>query len=82
MLEILPGYQNTTNPNNADTDGDTMPDGWEVDNGLDPTTDDANNDLDGDGAKNILEFNKSTDPDNASSKPIMSIPWLPLLLGD
>ncbi|MFC1798574.1 C13 family peptidase [Thermodesulfobacteriota bacterium] len=69
-----------TNPVNTDSDDDGMPDGWEVDNGLDPTVDDANGDLDGDNAKNILEYNRDTDPNDANSKPNLSMPWLPLLL--
>ena len=49
-----------TYPDVTDTDGDGLPDGWEVQNGLDPLDADGNNgpegDLDGDGFNNILEF--------------------------
>jgi len=46
----LQEYLNNTNPRNADTDGDGMPDGWEAFYGLNPTNSaDANTDLDLDG---------------------------------
>jgi hypothetical protein len=45
-----------TDPNNADTDGDTMPDGWEVAAGSDPLVDDAGGDVDGDGLSNRDEY--------------------------
>ena len=45
-----------TDPNNADTDGDTMSDGWEVAAGLDPRVDDADGDIDGDGLSNLDEY--------------------------
>lgn len=40
----------------ADTDGDGMPDDYEIDNGLDPAVDDADLDLDGDNLTNISEY--------------------------
>ena len=49
-----------TNPLNDDTDGDGLPDGWEIQNDLDPlsaTGDDGpEGDPDGDGFDNALEF--------------------------
>ena len=52
-----------------DTDGDGLPDAFEIINGLDPEDDgstDPNNgaagDPDGDGSTNLQEFNNSTDP--------------------
>ena len=45
-----------TDPLNADTDGDTMNDGWEVAEGLDPLRDDADDDSDGDGFTNLQEY--------------------------
>ena len=48
----------------VDTDGDTMPDVWELDNGLDPNTDDADGDLDGDLLSNADESRYGTDPND------------------
>ena len=45
------------NPNAADTDGDGMPDGWELQNDLNATdSSDANGDKDGDGMPNAWEY--------------------------
>ena len=53
----------------ADTDGDGLPDGWELDNGLNPLLSDADGDADGDGASNGLEYASGTDPQDAFSLP-------------
>jgi len=55
------------NPDTADTDDDTMLDGYEIDNGLNPKVDDAAEDQDADGVANSDEFNDNTaanDPDS------------------
>lgn len=45
-----------TQPGNPDSDGDSMPDGWEVRENLDPADPvDADGDLDGDGLSNLEE---------------------------
>jgi hypothetical protein len=54
-------------PRNADTDGDGMPDGWEVQHGLNPTVNDSSADADGDGLTNLEEYQHGTDPNNPDS---------------
>jgi len=53
-----------TNPNDEDTEGDDMPDLWEINNSLNPTVDDAGGDPDGDGLDNVDESYGKTDPRN------------------
>ena len=60
-----------TNPDKRDTDGDLLPDGWEVARGLDPLQHDGDAalalDPDGDGVRIAHELAAGTDPHNASS---------------
>lgn len=51
----------------SDTDGDGMPDSWEIANGTNPGVNDANADLDGDGMSNLHEYWAGTSPTNAAS---------------
>lgn len=52
----------------SDSDGDGMPDQWEVDNGLNPNDPgDADDDLDNDGLTNLEEYNENTDPNDPDS---------------
>ncbi|MGI5818912.1 MAG: SUMF1/EgtB/PvdO family nonheme iron enzyme [Armatimonadota bacterium] len=47
----------------VDTDGDGMPDAWEIEHGLDPNDPaDGPQDLDGDGYTNVEEYLNGTDP--------------------
>jgi len=52
-----------TDPTDADSDDDSMYDGWEVLYGLDPLIDDADGDLDNDTLTNAEEFLYGTRPD-------------------
>jgi hypothetical protein len=71
-----------TNRENSDTDGDKMPDGWEVQYGLNPLVDDASLDKDSDGYSNLQEYQGRSDPNNPNSYPSIAMPWIPLLLLD
>ena len=52
----------------VDTDGDGMPDSWEIAHGLNPNDpSDANRDDDGDGFTNLQEYLAGTDPANPAS---------------
>jgi len=53
-----------TDPNDPDSDDDGMPDGWEVDNSLDPLTDDSGDDYDSDGLTNLEEYSLGSEADN------------------
>ena len=53
--------------NVADTDGDGMPDGYEVTNNLDPLTNDAAADADNDGLTNYQEYLLGTDPNRSDT---------------
>ena len=59
-----------TDPFDSDTDGDLMPDGWEVQYGFDPTDiTDAALDADVNGFTNLQEFNAETDPLDPNDPP-------------
>ena len=57
-----------TDMNNPDTDNDGMPDGWEVNYGLNPTSSsDGSADPDGDGLSNLEEYEAGTNPNSADT---------------
>lgn len=55
----------------ADTDGDGMPDWWEIENGLDWQTADAHLDPDGDGLSNLAEFRGGSSPATDDRSPTL-----------
>ncbi|MGC4017458.1 MAG: exo-alpha-sialidase [Luteolibacter sp.] len=55
-----------------DTDGDGMPDAWEVLNGTNPAVNDASSDPDGDGQSNLKEYLAGTNPMEKSSALVLS----------
>jgi len=71
-------HVNGTDANDADSDDDTLPDGWEVDNGLNPNDDTGDNgadgDPDGDGYPNEDEYYAGSDPQDETSVPAAPAP--------
>jgi RHS repeat-associated protein len=73
-LANLEEYQRGTAPDNPDSDGDGMPDGWEVTHAFDPLDPlDADEDRDGDGFLNIYESVHGSDPDAPESIPVPTL---------
>lgn len=70
-LNNLGEYNAGSDPTSRHTDSDSMPDGWEVINHLNPLVNDASQDPDEDGYSNIIEYLKGTDPQDPFSYPII-----------
>ena len=70
-LTNLQEFNLGTKANNHDSDGDLLPDGWEVRWGLDPSSavgaDGADGDPDGDGLTNLNEYLNGSNPWSADS---------------
>lgn len=65
LLDYLQEMHLGTDPSDPDSDGDSLPDGWEVRYGLDPKNLDSTErteDADHDGLTNLHEFNLGSDP--------------------
>ncbi len=70
-----------TDPNDADTDDDGMPDGWEASHQLNPLENDAAGNADGDDMTNFEEYVAGRDPMRSGTVPssglglIVCTPW-------
>jgi hypothetical protein len=62
LCNLVELQQYGTSPLRADTDADTMPDNWEIENHLDPLADDGQADSDGDSVLNKNEYPNASDP--------------------
>jgi len=72
-LDNITEFQHQTSPQSSDTDLDAIPDGFEIQNGLNPLVSNENTDSDNDGLSDSLEysintliFNPDTDSDGMS----------------
>lgn len=73
-LSNLEEYQNGTNPNAADTDGDGMWDSWELVAGYDPLDSaDAGLDPDGDSLTNLQEYERGSDPASVTPTAVLVV---------
>lgn len=83
-LSNLTEYLTGSDPTSNHSDGDIMPDDWEVENGTDPTVDDASLDPDGDGKTNQEEYEAGTNPGvaDALNTPSLAAVYQLLLLSD
>jgi PKD repeat protein len=67
LTDSVEQIQTDTNPIQADTEPDGMPDGWEVKYGLLPTYDDSSEYKDGDTLTNLQEYLQNTNPADADT---------------
>ncbi len=59
---VLPEVVLSVAPRDGDADGDSLPNGYEADRGLDPFLADSGEDRDADGLSNLQEYVAGTDP--------------------
>lgn len=70
-----------TNPYSNDSDGDQLPDYWEIEYRLDPLESSAKQDPDGDGFSNLIEYQNLTNPMKFNNWPLFyGVYLLPLWL--
>jgi len=75
LLTGLEEFLAGTDPTDSDSDGDGLPDGYEIAYGLNPSNgSDALLDSDGDGYSNLDEFLAGSDPGNPSQTPVIVVP--------
>jgi hypothetical protein len=60
-------------PRTRDTDGDGIPDWWEIQYGLNPLVNDAGGDADGDGISNLDEYNSGGNPIVPDRPPVFGM---------
>ncbi|MGH7956291.1 MAG: lamin tail domain-containing protein, partial [Opitutaceae bacterium] len=71
IITMLPTPGAVNGQLNSDSDGDGIPDSWEIDHGLHPSNPgDAALDADGDGQTNLAEYFAGTDPRNPNDVKI------------
>lgn len=69
-------YVHKTDPDDADTDGDNAPDGWEVAHTFDPLDiSDGSADPDGDGYSNATEYINGADPLYYNPEPTIGVTY-------
>lgn len=62
VIGLSGAFTLNTQVSRIDSDGDGMPDSWEIDQNLNVFGNDAHDDSDGDGRTNLEEYNAGTDP--------------------